>query len=524
MYGRQLQGEIMGEPSTKHAVRSNLRASADRIGPTDPRYADLIRRGLNKRFTGKPDYVRLVGSTEQVADALQEAVAEGQRIAVRSGGYCLEGFVGDPEVRVVLDTSLMTDIAYDAHRGAFAVEAGATVGDVCRKLFLGWGVMLPAGESPNIGIGGHILGGAFGFFCREHGLAADHLDAVELVIVDGDGHARTVIATREPSDPNHDLFWAHTGGGGGNFGVVTRYWLRSPGKGGSDPSFLLPRAPESVVTFRASWSWEDIDERAFATLARNFGTWCERHSSPDAPEAKLFSILFLQRKALGTIEIKGVTTAGAAAEELAERHLRAVNEGVGARFTQKLERSTWLAFVLNPFPELFGGVSSGEARFKIKDAFFRKRPSDEQIATAYRYLTRTDHDVVGGVFGLATYGGKINTVAPSATASPQRDSILTTACNVGWGTPDEEAKSLAWLRPFYRDLFADAGGAPVPGERYDGAMINHPDADLADPAWNTTGVPWHRFYYKDNYPRLQQIKARWDPRNVFRHALSIRGR
>ena len=63
---------------------------------------------------------------------------------------------------------------------------------------------------------------------------------------------------------------------------------------------------------------------------------------------------------------------------------------------------------------------------------------------------------------------------------------------------------------------------PAPGELCDGAMINHPDVDLADPEWNTSGVPWHALYYKDGYPRLQRVKARWDPRDAFRHALSIR--
>ena len=75
---------------------------------------------------------------------------------MRSGGHCLEGFVADPAVRVVIDTSLMADVSYDAERRAFVVEAGATTGETYRKLFLGWGVTLPAGESPDLGIGGHV--------------------------------------------------------------------------------------------------------------------------------------------------------------------------------------------------------------------------------------------------------------------------------------------------------------------------------------------------------------------------------
>jgi hypothetical protein len=81
------------------------------------------------------------------------------------------------------------------------------------------------------------------------------------------------------------------------------------------------------------------------------------------------------------------------------------------------------------------------------------------------------------------------------------------------------------VRAFYRDLFAASGGVPVPGEAYDDrAFINHPDTDLADPALNTSGVPWQTLYYKENYPLPRRIKARWDPRDVFRNALSIRVR
>ena len=411
---------------------------------------------------------------------------------------------------------------HDAEMRAVAVEAGATVGETFRALFEMWGVVIPLGEYPEIGMGGHVVGGAFGFLCRQLGLAADYLYAVEVVTVNKIGRASSVVATRETSDPNRDLWWAHTGGGGGNFGVVTRYWFRSPEASGDDPAKLLPRAPESITTFRAEWNWSDIDETSFLRLARNHGIWCERNSGADSPNASLWTLLELHRKQFGKIIVRGVSTAGAAvAERQVDDHLAALSEGFIAPEARHLARMSWLEFALNPFPDMFAMPPSGVS-VKVKDALLKKRFTDRQIAVAYDYLTRTDHDAMGGMLGLATYGGRINTVASDATAASQRGSILDTACTTGWVDPREEAKNLKWVRAFYRDLFAESGGVPVPGEAYDGAFINHPDVDLADPVFNTSGVPWHTLYYNANYPRLQRIKARWDPRDVFRHALSIR--
>jgi hypothetical protein len=84
---------------------------------------------------------------------------------------------------------------------------------------------------------------------------------------------------------------------------------------------------------------------------------------------------------------------------------------------------SWLEFALNPFPDLFAAPPGGVS-VKVKDALLKKRLTDRQIGVAYYYLTRTGHDVMGGLLGLATYGGRINTVAPDATAAAQRDSIL----------------------------------------------------------------------------------------------------
>ena len=490
----------------------------EKITPNDIRYSDLAGKRFNKRFTGKPEYIRVPESTKEVVEAVQDAVNSKRRLVVRSGGHCLEGFVADPAVQVLIDMSLMSDICYDVERSAFAVEAGATVGEMYRRLFLGWGVVVPAGEHPGIGMGGHVPGGAFGFLCREYGLAADYLYALELVAVDASGKAHSVIATREAADPNRELWWAHTGGGAGNFGIVTRFWFRSPEATRSDPASALPKAPASVTTFRLSWDWKDFDETLFSHLARNFGEWCRLNSGADSPYTELFSLLFLNHRNLGKLEMKGLCI-GAKATQLIEEHLAAIAGTIGLPYTPQIEEISWLRFALNPFPELFQpGFDNVQA--KVKDVFFRQPFTDSQIATAYKYLTA---DVkIGGALGMATYGGKVNTVPPDATSSAQRDCIMDVACNTGWIDPEDAAPSLDWVRNFYKDLFPGSGGVPVPNEQTDGCMINHPDTDLGDPEWNKSGVLWHTLYYKGNYSRLQYVKSKWDPLNIFYHALSIK--
>ena len=504
--------------------RPSPRVGSDVVAPGDPRYAELVRRNFNRRFMGRPDYVRLVDSTEHVLQAVQRAVDEKRRVVARSGGCCLEGFVADPAVQVVIDTSLMSDVSYDAKLGAFAVEPGVTLGDLYRKLFLGWGVLLPAGQSPYIGVGGQVMGGGHSFVSREHGVTVDHLYGAEIVVVDESGTARRVLATREPTDPNRELWWAIAGAGGGNFGIVTRYWFRSPDA--SDPLAPLPKAPESVVSFKAEWSWRDVNERAFRVLIGNYCDWCEANADAGSPFAKLYSVFtFGRAQCGGKIELRGMVTAGSESERLLDLHLSAVNAGAGVTHSRELSTSSWLDFAVDPLPEVFAtqaaGVSASKARLKLKDAFLRRRYDERQLGVLYAHLAGGPADVGGGI-GICTFGGKVNGVAADATAYPHRDSAISTSYSTGFQNPEDEGRSLSWLRDFYRELFAESGGVPVPGPVANGATINHPDVDLADPEWNRSGVPWHSLYFRNNYPRLQRVKAQWDPGNVFHHALSVR--
>jgi hypothetical protein len=79
-----------------------------------------------------------------------------------------------------------------------------------------------------------------------------------------------------------------------------------------------------------------------------------------------------------------------------------------------------------------------------------------------------------------------------------------------WNDTSQDEANLEWIRVFYTAMYGDDG--PVPDDVMDGCYVNYPDADLKD---------WPLLYYKENYGRLQQVKARWDPLNVFNHRQSI---
>ncbi|TDV56022.1 FAD-binding oxidoreductase [Actinophytocola oryzae] len=505
------------------------------VKPDDPRYGELIT-GDNQRWVGAPDYFQLVGSTQQVVDAVQAAVKAGRRIAVRSGGHCYEDFVSNSDVRVVIDMSEMDAVRYDRKMKAFAAEPGARLLDLYATLYKGWGVTLPGGRCYSVGAGGHICGGGDGPLSRRHGLTVDHLYAVEVVVVDKAGKARAVVATREPNDRNRDLWWAHTGGGGGNFGVITRYWLRSPGVTGADPRTALPRPPATVLLNGMSFSWAELTEATFATLVKNFSGWHERNSAPSSPGVALSASLALNHRSNGNVsmfvQVDGdEPNAGQLLDDFVSEVVDGVSvairpmSGNAGEYTAmpqlvNAQRLPWfhsVRLLATNAPTL----TNPTLRADHKSAYHRQGFTDADLAVIYRHLTSTTIDNPNAMLLLLPYGGNVNAVDPAATAAPHRSAAFQALCQSFWSTPADDAKNLAWVRAFYAELYAATGGVPVPNDHTDGCYVNYPDTDLSDPTYNSSDTPWHDLYYKANYPRLQQVKAKWDPRNVFRHAQSV---
>lgn len=467
------------------------------VRPGDLRYGDLVR-GTNARWVGRPDYVALARNRHDVVRAVRDGLHTGRRIAVRSGGHCYEGFVTDLDVRAVIDLSEFNQVGRE--RGRFFVEPGATLASVYATLFKGWGVTIPGGSCPTVGAGGHIAGGGYGALSRRHGLTVDHLYGVEVVTVDRDGAVRTVLATRNPEDPHRELWWAHTGGGGGNFGIVTRYWFNGD----------LPQPPAEVTVLNATWSWDGMTSERFARLVSNFGRWHERNADQDLD---LFSQLKLFHCSAGTVTL----VAQCPDEAMLTRFLSEIDYGVGGVRVNERRRVPWLHATSWPG---FAGVDP-TLRFKDKSAYMRRTFTDFQLAAIYRHLTNA-YVNSAALLLIAGYGGRVNAVSADATAVPQRDSVMKLQYLNFWTDERDDELHLTWVREFYREVHAQTGGVPVPNEVTDGCFINYADVDLGDPRWNTSSVPWHRLYYKDNYPRLQRVKARYDPLDIFRHAQSIR--
>ncbi|MCP9955783.1 FAD-dependent oxidoreductase [Actinomadura madurae] len=485
------------------------------VRPGDSRYAEVAGRVYNTRFVPSPDEIWLVRSATEVEQAVNQAVAGGRRITVRSGGHCFEGLVGDPQYRLLVDTSSMKGVTFDRRMNAFAVEAGARLGEVYRALYEGWGVTVPGGVCPEVGVGGHVSGGGYGPLSRRFGLIVDHLYAVEVVVAGRDGTARTIIATREPDDPNRDLWWAHTGGGGGGFGIVTRFWFRSPRAAGR-PSALLPAPPSRMRTTLVSWPWAGLTEAGFTRLVTNHNAWHAANSSPGSPYSGLHSALRLYSSMVGVVQLDvRIDATLPNSDQLHDAYIAAVSAGVGVEPTTQSQVRDWLDYALEP---TLG--APGYTRNKSMGLHLRDVLTENQIGALHRSLTDPNHVNIGMVY-LASYGCAINTVAPSARAIVQRDSILKMWYSNTWSDPAMDEVEIEWVRTLRKNVHAATGGFPVPNAQQDGGYINYPDVDLRDPLQNRTGVPWYEIIWKDNHRRLQRAKNTHDPRNVFRHALSL---
>jgi hypothetical protein len=490
------------------------------IGPNDQQYTDLVM-ALNPRWVASPECVYVVDDTSEIAPIVASAAAAGKKLTVRGGGHCFEDFVYSTDTNRIIDLTNMNRIYYDPKVNAIAVESGAILLDLYKKLYETWGVMAPAGVCYSVGVGGHVAGGGWGWLVRRNGLIVDHLYGVEVVTVDATGKVNTIIATRDATDPNRDLWWAHTGGGGGNFGVVTRYLFRSPTATGTDPRGLLPKPPASVIFGLLVWDWSQVTLNDFTRLIQNYASWHVAHKSPTDPTRFITGLIQAFHKSNGQIALLSEVDATVPnAQQMLSNFFAYIKAGVVAPVVEQQIPMPWFQFVK------YTGTTNKllndpTLRADYKSAYWKAVPSTTQLATLFKHLTRADINNPNINLNFSPYGGATNAVPQAATAIQHRDAAFKMLWSVQWNSPADDAVNIAWARDSYAETFQDTGGVPVLNTVTDGCYINYVDSDMADPHFNRSTTGWQQLYYKDAYPRLQKVKKAYDPTNFFRHKLSV---
>jgi hypothetical protein len=209
------------------------------ITPDDSDY-DAVRMVKAGNVDRRPAAIVRVVNDADVQHVVQVARESGAELAVRSGGHSGAGH-GTTDGGIVIDLRDMRALEIDPDARTAWAETGLTAGEVTGAAAL-HGVAVGFGDTGSVGIGGITLGGGVGYLARKHGLTVDALLAAE--IVTADGALRHVDADTEP-----DLFWAIRGGGG-NFGVATRFLYRlQPLEQVVGGVLILPATADTVAGF-----------------------------------------------------------------------------------------------------------------------------------------------------------------------------------------------------------------------------------------------------------------------------------
>jgi FAD/FMN-containing dehydrogenase len=475
-----------------------------KVTPNDPRYPTLVR-GFNLRWVGKPAYVQVCGSPEQVRDAVQTALDAKRRVTVRSGGHCYEDFVSRNDGGVIIDVSPLNGVYRE--EDLYCVESGCILWNVYTQLYKEYAVTLPAGSCYSTGAGGHIIGGGYGLMSRKYGLTVDYLYAVQLVYVTPDGKAELITVTRDEDDPvRRELFWAHQGGGGGNFGIVTRYWFKD-----------LPPAPAWAYITTVAWNWSDMDQGQFRELMTNYGEFFEANSDVNSPYKDLFALMHLTNYTAGQI---GLTVQYVGSQpELIDSFLDAVSPSKAPRQALRVpvgyQHTTLPSEQTQHLPWLDAAQtvngSGPNRRGKYKSAYMKRAFPQAQIDVMWNYLCEAQFYNTQALLQVDSYGCQVNAVKSEATAVPQRSSVMKLQYQTYWVDEKDGPQNLEWIRGFYNDMYGPDG--PMPDDTLDGCYVNYPDVDLKK---------WQLLYYGEKgYKRLQQVKANWDPLNFFNHQQSI---
>lgn len=431
---------------------------------------DAARALWNGMIDRRPALAVRCFGVNDVKRTVDFARTNGLLTSVKGAGHNIAGSAVC-EGGLLIDLSGMRSVRIDPVARIAHVEPGATLGDFDAEA-QAFGLATPLGINSTTGVAGLTLGGGFGWFSRKHGMTIDNLLAADVVTADG-------RFTRANETENPDLFWALRGGGG-NFGIVTRFEFRLHPLGPNVLSGLV------VYPFREAASVLKQYDRFARELGDETSVWTVLRKAPPLP--------FLPAEAHGTEIIAlavfhcGDAEAGRKAIEPVRHFGKALGEFIGVQPYRSWQQA-------------FDPLLAPGARNYWKSHNFTEI-NDGTIAIITKYLGKLPSPHCEVFFGQI--GGATTRPSTDSTAYPHRNALY--VCNVHgrWDSPAEDRDCVEWARGFFRDTAPFATG---------GVYVNFLTEDESDRI---------KAAYGANYQRLAEAKKKYDPQNLFRVNQNIR--
>jgi FAD/FMN-containing dehydrogenase len=423
---------------------------------------DEARRVWNARIDREPTAILQACGTADVMAAVNVARTNGLPLSVKGGGHHVSGSAVCDD-GLMIDLSQMDGVRVDPDAATARVEAGATWGDVDHET-QAFGLAVPGGQDPNIGVAGLTLGGGVGWLSPKYGLTCDNLLSADVVTADG-----KLVRASETEHP--DLFWALRGGGG-NFGVVTsfEFQLHEVGPEIFAGSLIYPvDATEQVAT-----QYREFMREAPREVRLLFG-------SMELPAASYYPETVRNTRVTMLIAFY----AGPPEEG---REVLAPLRGHDDIIMDSLRGRSYTNFQQ-------AGDSQGSMRTYLRSQYV-ETISDDVVETITEYTS--DAPSSGATVFVSPWIGAETDPATDATAYPHRDPAHHLLVEARWDDARCDTEHIDWVRDFH-----DALTPYTTGDVERNFLTEDESNDRLQSA------------YGENRDRLVEVKTKWDPDNLF---------
>ncbi len=426
---------------------------------------DEARTVWNSMIDRRPAMIVQCTDTDDVVEAVQIGRQHHLLIAVKGGGHNVAGHAVC-EGGMMIDLSPMKRVQVDVARQTAVVEAGCLLADVDRETQR-YGLAVPGGIVSTTGIAGLTLGGGFGWLSRKYGLTVDNLLSAEVVTASGD------VLTASPAE-NPDLFWGIRGGGG-NFGIVTRFTFRLHKVGPDVFTGLIvhPAADaKALLQFHREFVAQAPDE---------LSVWLVIRKAPPLP--------FLPPVVHGQLVV--VVAFCYAGDGKEGERLMMPYRSWGSPYAEHVGMSPFTGW-----QTAFDALNSHGARNYWKTHNFEQL-SDEAIDALLRHANQLPSSSCE-IF-IANLGGAVNRLAADAAAYPHRSTNYVMNVHTRWTEPADDERHINWARQFFEDTKPYALGSLYVN------FMNSKEEEHIQNAY--PGLTWER---------LVALKRKYDPQNLFR--------